>query len=159
MSYRVQNGQACLIYHHVPEATEQSVLREYWKWKRKQPNNFTMTMWTFVHSKRAGNLNRKEAKFVTMLLALLPCLVLPLPLSTSFFNTHFYSQCFYSLRFGHHYFPGIQRHAFSSEKIFSFLLPFRFAVHSLKQSKEPGTVLRPPFECSVSFVFCRNGPC
>lgn len=76
------------------------------------------------------------------------------------FSQHtFYSQCFYSLRFGHHYFPGIQRHAFSSEKIFSLLLPFWFGVHSLKQRKEPGTVLRPPFECSVSFELCRNGPC
>ena len=76
------------------------------------------------------------------------------------FSQHtFYSQCFCSLRFGHHYFPGIQRHAFSSEKIFSSLLPFRFGVHSLKQSKEPGTVLRPPSECSVSFALCRNGLC
>lgn len=48
----------------------------------------------YVHSKRAGSLNRKEAKFVTMLLALLPCLLLHLPSSTSFLNTHFTHNAF-----------------------------------------------------------------
>lgn len=42
MSYRVQNGQACLIYHHVSEATEQSVLREYWN---ENENNPTTSQW------------------------------------------------------------------------------------------------------------------
>lgn len=42
MSYRVQNGQALLIYHHVSEATEQSVLREYWN---ENENNPTTPQW------------------------------------------------------------------------------------------------------------------
>lgn len=49
-----------------------------------------MTMGMPVHSRRAENLNPvKEATFVTILLALLPFLVWPLPLPpTPFLETH-----------------------------------------------------------------------
>lgn len=76
------------------DATESSPPREF-KQKQKQPNNLTMTMGTPVHSRRAETLNTvKEATFVTILLALLPFLVWPLPLPPNIFsrNTRYYSQ-------------------------------------------------------------------
>lgn len=76
---------------HMSNATESSPPREF-KQRSKQPDNVTMTMgMPAVHSGRAENLNTgKEGTFVTILLALLPFLVWPLPLPppTSFLETH-----------------------------------------------------------------------
>lgn len=144
MNYRVQAGQASL-FHKVSKATKRPNLSAYGNKNKNNP----LTRWMPVHSKRAENWNSKEAKFVTILLALLPWLAPP-P-STPFFST----RILFTICSGQSSFPGIQRRV-SLLLLRSFFFLFWFGIQSLKQSKESGPGVRPPFEYSVRFALCRD---
>lgn len=89
---------------------------------------------------------------MTILLALLPWLAPP-P-STPFFSM----RILFTICSGQSSFPGIQRRVslLLLRSFFFFFFLFWFGIQSLKQSKESGPGVRPPFEYSVRFALCRD---